>query len=251
MLAILKLSDGELSQRETDALMLGAKWLRDLQNRDGGWPTFCRGWGKLPFDRSSPDISAHVLRALHAVGRLVTRDTDGARLPGAGAHPLAARIEKAIGRGFRFLDSVQRDDGSWLPLWFGNQFATDDENPLYGTAKVLAAYKMCGFEQSQTAQSGYDWVLRNQNPDGGWGGMKGTPSSVEETGLAIECLHGGKNDPNALSRGLEWIVQRVSSGGVAETAPIGFYFAKLWYFEQLYPLIFAASALNLATGREE
>ncbi len=252
MLAILKLSDGELSQRETDALILGAKWLLDLQNRDGGWPTFCRGWGKLPFDRSSPDISAHVLRALHAVGErvLVPRDADGARLPGASAHPLMARIEKAIERGFRFLDSVQRDDGSWLPLWFGNQFATDDENPLYGTAKVLAAYKMCGFEQSAVAQRGYEWLLTNQNQDGGWGGMVGTPSSVEETGLAIECLLGGKNDPNALSRGLEWIVQRVSSGGVAETAPIGFYFAKLWYFEKLYPLIFAASALNLATSRE-
>ena len=22
-------------------------WLLKLQNRDGGWPTFCRGWGKL------------------------------------------------------------------------------------------------------------------------------------------------------------------------------------------------------------
>jgi squalene-hopene/tetraprenyl-beta-curcumene cyclase len=32
-----------------------------LQNRDGGIPTFCRGWGA--FDRSSPDITAHALRA--------------------------------------------------------------------------------------------------------------------------------------------------------------------------------------------
>ena len=253
MLAILKLTDGELSEREIDALILGATWLLDLQNRDGGWPTFCRGWGKLPFDRSSPDISAHVLRALHAVsGRvLAPRKADGVRLSGAEVPLLMTRIEKAIARGFRFLDSVQRDDGSWLPLWFGNQFAKDDENPLYGTAKVLAAYRACGFEQSAVVQKGYEWVLTNQNQDGGWGGMAGTVSSVEETGLAIECLVGGKTDPNALSRGLEWIVQRVRSGAVAETAPIGFYFAKLWYFEKLYPLIFAASALNLAASREE
>src|SRR5204863_2751782 len=40
------------------------RWLKDLQNRDGGIPTFCRGWGKLPFDRSGTDLTAHMLRAL-------------------------------------------------------------------------------------------------------------------------------------------------------------------------------------------
>ena len=37
------------------AAAAGARWLLDLQNRDGGLPTFCRGWGRLPFDRSCPD----------------------------------------------------------------------------------------------------------------------------------------------------------------------------------------------------
>src|SRR5262249_6161687 len=41
----------------------GLRWLLRLQNRNGGWPTFCRGWGKLPFDRSGVDLTAHVLRA--------------------------------------------------------------------------------------------------------------------------------------------------------------------------------------------
>ena len=41
----------------------GVEWLLALQNEDGGMPTFCKGWGKLPFDRSSPDISAHSLLA--------------------------------------------------------------------------------------------------------------------------------------------------------------------------------------------
>ncbi|MEL7264295.1 MAG: hypothetical protein AAFP69_05725, partial [Planctomycetota bacterium] len=40
----------------------GLAWLRRLQNRDGGWPTFCRGWGKLPFDRSSTDLTAQCVR---------------------------------------------------------------------------------------------------------------------------------------------------------------------------------------------
>ena len=43
-------------------------WLIHLQNRDGGWPTFCRGWGALPFDRSGCDLTAHVLRIMHVEG---------------------------------------------------------------------------------------------------------------------------------------------------------------------------------------
>src|SRR4051794_26911241 len=54
---------GQASDPATCALD-GVRWLRDLQNRDGGWPTFCRGWGKLPFDRSGSDLTAHSLRAL-------------------------------------------------------------------------------------------------------------------------------------------------------------------------------------------
>ena len=38
---------------------------------------------------------------------------------------------RAITNGFRFLRRVQRADGSWLPLWFGNQHAPDDINPTY------------------------------------------------------------------------------------------------------------------------
>ncbi len=235
MLAILKLSAGaELTPREHDALELGTGWLLDLQNRDGGWPTFCRGWGRLPFDRSSADISAHVLRALAAAG---------GRIPSLATR----RHASAIARGFDFLKKAQRDDGSWLPLWFGNQYADNEENPLYGTARVLTAFLESGRQEDQEAvRSGLKWVLRNQNEDGGWGGVCGTPSTVEETSLATECLLRGKIDPRACQRGLQWLANAVADGAIIEPAPIGFYFAKLWYFERLYPLIFAASSLNLA-----
>jgi squalene-hopene/tetraprenyl-beta-curcumene cyclase len=38
----------------------------------------------------------------------------------------------------------------------------------------------------------------------------------------------------------------VEDGRYREPAPIGFYFAKLWYFERLYPLIFTVAALRQA-----
>ncbi|MEZ6066585.1 MAG: prenyltransferase/squalene oxidase repeat-containing protein [Planctomycetaceae bacterium] len=56
--------DNDVRQRVDAAVEGATKWLLGLQNRDGGFPTFCRGWGTLPFDRSSPDITA--LPACHA-----------------------------------------------------------------------------------------------------------------------------------------------------------------------------------------
>jgi squalene-hopene/tetraprenyl-beta-curcumene cyclase len=51
------------SEEQRDAAAAGIDWLLNLQNRDGGIPTFCRGWGALPFDHSAPDLTAHALQA--------------------------------------------------------------------------------------------------------------------------------------------------------------------------------------------
>ena len=75
----------------------------------------------------------------------------------------------------------------------------------------------------------------------------GTPSSLEETALAVEVLlDAGPDAADAVQRGLAWIVERVEQGGLYEPTPIGFYFAKLWYFEKLYPIIFTVAALGRA-----
>ena len=46
-----------------------------------------------------------------------------------------------------------------------------------------------------------------------------------------------------VNKGLAWLTDVVERNCHGEAAPIGFYFAKLWYYEKLYPLIFATSAL--------
>src|SRR6185312_8664340 len=51
-----------------ETIALAFRWLAGLQNRDHGMPTFCRGWGKLPFDRSGSDLTAHAIRALWRLG---------------------------------------------------------------------------------------------------------------------------------------------------------------------------------------
>lgn len=50
-------------ERIIKSVTAGVEWLLQLQNRDGGIPTFCRGWGKLPFDRSGADLTAHAIAA--------------------------------------------------------------------------------------------------------------------------------------------------------------------------------------------
>ena len=136
-----------------------------------------------------------------------------------------------------------------MPLWFGNQHAPDDINPVYGTARVLAAYRDLQLAQSTQCQRGVSYLLSVQNADGGWGGVSGCPSSVEETAVTAEVLLDLVDDDIRMERGVTWLIESVESGRFREPSPIGFYFAKLWYFEKLYPLIFTVAALGRARNR--
>ena len=232
---------GRDRRRIRDVVGPAIRWLLDLQNRDGGWPTFCRGWGKLPFDRSGADLTAHAIRALHA-----WRDL--------------ADSSRAIHRGFAYLARAQHSDGSWTPLWFGNQDHPREENPVYGTARVLLAYRDLDRLSSRAAQRGVEWLVFSQNRDGGWGGgcsldsqgQGSVTSSVEETAVAVESLLAqpeGRECSSALASGLHWLVESVHADRYQTVSPIGLYFAKLWYHERLYPIIFTVSALGHARRR--
>ena len=273
-------------QRKYRRLCLNASvWLRGLQNGDGGIPTFCHGWTNLPFDRSSPDITAHTLRAWVAVG---------VDAPGPGG-TVDRSFERAQSRGLRYLRRNHQQDGSWIPLWFGNQHAGAEENRTYGTAKVLLAasgelsngisnYKLFDVQDSEDGKDGLrfqerfraearkgvanwvndfgrgiKWLLDAQQESGGWSGGATGPPSVEETALAVEALaefawvdeeiwNGFKTSDvcKAVEDGARWLMEKVEDGDWTQPSPIGFYFAKLWYYEDLYPVIFTVAALNKA-----
>lgn len=216
----------------------GRVWLSKLQNRDGGLPTFCRGWGRLPFDRSSVDLTAHAIRS----GGIDRRSA------------------------LRFIGQKQNRDGSWSPLWFGNQDRDDEDNPVYGTSRVLMAAADLPLAD---VLRGIAFLIDSQNEDGGWGGGPSMAaiygdsdviSSVEETSLAAEALavaarlpaiksHGAAEAMElAIIRGVGWLANAADRGWHKRANPIGFYFAKLWYYEDLYPLIFATRALGTILG---
>jgi squalene-hopene/tetraprenyl-beta-curcumene cyclase len=222
----------------------GIRWLLDLQNKDGGVPTFCRGWGKLVFDRSTPDLTAHALRAWNTWREHVSDD-------------LGQCVDRATRAAIRHLLSVQRPDACWVPLWFGNQQHPTHENPLYGTTRVLLAGRFRSADDTIHApwldalRRAGRWVLNAQNQDGGWGAAGSIASSIEETALAVEALAcptdasvPSGEAADAITRGVSWLIERTACGERFEPVPIGLYFARLWYAERLYPLIFTVSALE-------
>lgn len=214
-----------LSVESGHASMRAARrWLLDLQNRDGGWPTFCRGWQKLPFDRSAPDLTAHALRALHELGE---------------------KNAPAYRAGWEYLGRVQRKDGAFAPLWFGCEQEPGEANLTYGTTHVLFACAADAPNGKFVRASALTWLRSIQNPDGGFGGCKGAPSTAEETGLALRALalNGATPEDAACERAAEWLIKHQRPDGTWASAPIGFYFAVLWYYEDLYPLTYALGGL--------
>ena len=271
LLALVRCRDGvERSlQRQMDAAARkGIRWLLNLQNRDGGWGMFLRGWDYLPPDRSSTDVTAQAVRALSRYKAYCVEPTSG--------KGLYSEINAAISKAVAYFQSQLRADGSWISQWFGNQQNAGDENPVIGTSRVLIALSDAGYESSEMALLGGDWLMRVQHASGGWGptidttkksprySRKETDStpekhdsfavgpSVEETALAtMAVIRWGTASPErqrSLEQGLAWLVEAVENDRHHEPAPIGFHFAKLWYYERLYPRIFATQALQSAAA---
>lgn len=232
-----------LGAKPGEGIETGINWLLGLQNSDGGIPTFCRGWTNLPFDRSSPDLTAHAVRAWNAWRNEVN--------PG-----LADLINRATRRAINYLLAIQRPQGEWLPLWFGNQHDPNDQNHVYGTARVIIALSECLSVPGvpEVVGRGISSLLAFQLRDGSWRGSAHGPASIEETALAVEalavaglCGYGmSANEKSALERGAEWLCSCIEDRSWEDPSPIGFYFARLWYYERLYPLIFTVGALAAA-----
>ena len=123
----------------------------------------------------------------------------------------------------------------------------------YGTARVLLSLSTAlvreSFDSDHMRRRGVGWLVHVQNTDGGWGGGSGSPSSIEETGLALQaCARGLAIDEqadilDAARRAVRWMIAATDEGRHTPAAPIGLYFARLWYFEELYPLVFGLAGL--------
>lgn len=233
ILALLALNQDKPAQVK-EAVLNGCNWLRMLQNNDGGFPTFSRGWGKLPFDQSCSDLTGHGLLAVAKIDDIF-KDSISKK-----EHQ---RYKKMFVKALIYLRKHQSSEGFWLPLWFGNQSTSNHTNPVYGTARVVAYLN----ETMQTRLGeefehilnlmivdGCRYLVSVQNADGSWGGKVNISGSIEETALSITaiCRHGFQEESQ---RGLDWLTEKTKSDGLV-ASPIGLYFASLWYDEEMYPL---------------
>jgi len=233
IIALLLLNRQNL-QKVKSAVVSGCKWLLNLQNSDGGFPTFVRGWGKLPFDQSCADLTGHSILALSMTLEYFKGSLD---------NKLILRFEKSIAKGSEYLLKNQRPDGALLPLWFGNQYANGHQNAVYGTARVLSYLNDMNRVSvlpgpilnkiNDIAKKGQAFLLSVQNSDGSWGGDKGIDGTLEETALSIGAL-AGTNYRADCKNALLWLDRQYQQRGLP-SSPIGLYFASLWYDEELYP----------------
>jgi squalene cyclase len=217
-----------------NSVLAGLKWLNQLQNNDGGFPTFSHGWGKLPFDQSCSDLTGHAIQAMAK-----TAHTFGDSL----GRKQYSVIKKSFVKALIYLEKHQDKTGFWLPLWFGNQHTADHTNPVYGTARVTAylnetLHTQFGKEYEVILklmiERGCGYLAAVQNEDGSWGGAKNIPGSIEETSLAVTALVRNGFQEECTS-GMNWLAEKTKSDGLV-AAPIGLYFASLWYDEEMYPL---------------
>ena len=239
ILALLELY--QANQDEESSIINGCRWLIGLQNSDGGFPTFCKGWGRLPFDSSCADLTGHAILALAKSLSVV-----GHQIPPG----LKKAMQKSISDALQYLRR-QQQNGCWLPLWFGNQWSDQQKNPVYGTARVsvylhdalmldLSDKKFHKLVEMMLGNA-MTYLLAQQNTDGSWGAAAGVRGTMEETALAVAALV--HYDRAACFKGLEWIESNYRKNGM-HSEPIGLYFALLWYDEKLYPLIYSVEALR-------
>lgn len=255
-------------ERFDRAVKLGIEWLLVLQNEDGGWPTFYRDSHSAPMESSSgTDTTAGALRALAAWQRNWQGRTDRAAL--------LEQSAVAIERGWKYLQTQQRGDGSLIPLWFGNENQPGEHNPVCGTAQVLLACAALMRLDTDLARQAARWLVSAQHACGGWGPPRapreysgavkdgfrawqanealGKLCSIEETALAVQALlplvDSNDSMARAVSAGLNWLTAAVEQDLHRRPAVIGFSLAKIWYYERLYPFVFAAGALCLAENQ--
>jgi squalene-hopene/tetraprenyl-beta-curcumene cyclase len=216
-----------------DEVRGGVEWLMSLQNNDGGMPTFCKGWGKLPFDRSSADISAHALLAMELWMTSLPED-------------LQRRCQKSISRLIAWMERHQAADGSWMPLWFGDQDAENELSPVYGTATAVEYLTHSSNPATRPLiAKGIEYLLSAQNEDGGWGGAKGVRSKVTLTSRALSAVASVENpDMESIERGFDYLHEMWQADNFYREEPIGLYFARLWYSEQMYNMVFTLIALK-------
>ena len=199
--------DGEFDE----AMARGREWVEGLQSHDGGWGAFDADnsyhyLNNIPFadhgallDPPTADLTARCISMLAQLGE-----------------PLDSPRMKAA---LAYLEREQLADGSWFGRW--------GVNYIYGTWSALCALNAVDLGgAARMVRKAADWLVRIQNPDGGWGesctsyrldyaGYEPHPSGASQTAWALlGLMAAGEADHPAVAHGIAWLAERQDPGGL-------------------------------------
>jgi squalene-hopene/tetraprenyl-beta-curcumene cyclase len=236
----------------SEAIARAREWIEGLQSRDGSWAAFDADntyhyLNHIPFadhgallDPPTADVTARCISLLAQLGE--TRQTSA-----------------VLARGIDALKADQEEDGSWFGRW--------GMNYIYGTWSALCALAVAGEDpQSEPVRRAVAWLIRIQNPDGGWGESGGSyklhykefepsPSTSSQTAWALlGLMAAGETDHPAVDRGVAHLAATQGEDGfwnepfhTATGFPRVFYLRYHGY-SKFFPLWALARYRNLKRG---
>jgi squalene-hopene/tetraprenyl-beta-curcumene cyclase len=200
------------STREYETAIARAReWIEGLLSRNGGWAAFDADntyyyLNNIPFadhgallDPPTEDVTARCISMLAQLGERPQTNP-----------MLRAAVD--------FLRDTQLPDGSWYGRW--------GMNYIYGTWSVLCALNAAGLKyDSEPVCSAADWLVKIQNPDGGWGedgtsyklgyrGYERAPSTASQTAWALlGLMAAGRAGDQAVARGIAYLATTQNEDG--------------------------------------
>jgi len=124
----------------------------------------------------------------------------------------------ALARAVDYLRRTQMEEGSWYGRW--------GMNYIYGTWSVLCALNAAGVDPaSPELRRAVAWLIRIQNPDGGWGedgasykldyrGYERAPSTASQTAWALlGLMAAGEVDHPTVKRGIDYLARTQGDDG--------------------------------------
>lgn len=123
---------------------------------------------------------------------------------------LAHRLPSHITEGLAFLKSRQVSSSDAL-INGGWSVNTSSGHPVLEATSLVV--RLLGFghlmvgETAPDAVLGYQWIVVNQNQDGGWGSFSGQPSRVWLTAMAIRALTEINLGDQCVASGAEWLLR--------------------------------------------
>ena len=175
---------------------IGASYLVQAQNPDGGWPLIAGG-------ESDVEVTALVMQALMFTGwgsgssvirrgvvYLTSRQIEDGSWNGNTVH--TTFVLMALGqagtdaevrfKGLKWLKGIQNEDGSWGRKMY------QPGNPLY-TGAVLTGLRRLGFKQNfSPIPKAARWLEKRINVDGGWSLARGGKSDALVTSWVLPGL---------------------------------------------------------------